>query len=320
MTVKIASKPFLIGAAATALACGMAGYVWNEKHRQPLLEIYVFDLKSGSSVFIRTPDDARILINGGGNAEVIRELTGILPFYSRRIDTVIATDANGKDVSGLIDILERYSVDRVVVPAVSLQSLGLASSTDQIYGVFLDTAKRLKIPLEEVSAGGTLDFGQKIGGQRVKADILFPAINAFAYSKASAPEIIMKISYGGTSVMLLGNATTKVQKFLVSSAASSSDSISDNTLGANVLVVTHSALAGSLSAELINKMKPEYLLYSQTMNASPKKSATSKDSSSKNKKVDPLYSILDDKRFNIKEKGTVKIVSDGVDIRIPHRI
>ncbi len=302
------SKPFLIGATAATLACGIAGYAWREEHRLPILEVYVFNLKSGSSVFVRTPDDKRILINGGANSEVIRELTDILPFYSRRIDVVIATDADDKDVSGLIDVLERYSVDKVVVPGVSLQALGLASSTGQIYQTFLDTVKQLKVPMEEVSAGDVLDFGQRIGGEPVKAGVLFPAPpSLFAYSNASAPEIIMKISYGQTSVMLLGNATTKVQKFLVS-AASSSDQFGSNSLRANVLVMPNSALAGSLSAELMNKMRPEYLVYSQSITSGTKKSVA--------KKVDPLYFILDDKRFNVKEKGTVKIESDGIDIGI----
>jgi competence protein ComEC len=314
MAFKINSRPLIIGAAATALAFGMAGYVWREEHREPILEVYVFNLKSGSSVFVRTPDDKRILINGGANSEVIRELTDILPFYSRRIDTVIATDADGKDVSGLIDVLERYSVDNVVVPAVTLQSIGLASTTDQIYATFLDTVSRLKIPLRKVSAGDTLDFGQKIGSSPVNAEILFPAASSngekFQYSRASAPEIIMRISYGQTSVMLLGNATTKVQKFIASSTGSIISGDLGGNLRTNVLVVPHSISTDSLSAEFMNKMKPEYIIYSQAITSSSKKSTK------KPAKVDPLYFILDDKRFNSREKGTIKAVSDGVSIKI----
>jgi competence protein ComEC len=301
MAFKVNSKPFIIGVAATALAFGMAGYVWREEHREPILEVYVFNLKSGSSVFVRTPDDKRILINGGANSEVIRELTDILPFYSRRIDTVIATDADGKDVSGLIDVLERYSVDNVVVPAVTLQSIGLASTTDQIYATFLDTVRRLKIPLREVSAGDTLDFGQKLGGSPVNAEILFPA-GAFQYSRASVPEIILRISYGQTSVMLLGNATTKVQKFI----ATSTQPMISGDLRTNVLVIPHSISSDSLSAVLMNEIKSEFLIYSQAITKSSKKPA----------KVDPLYFILDDNRFNLKDKGTVRFVSNGVTINI----
>jgi beta-lactamase superfamily II metal-dependent hydrolase len=323
MTVKIISKPVLIGATAVALACGIVGYAWREEHRKPVLEVYVFNLKSGSSVFVRTPDDKRILINGGANSEVIRELTDILPFYSRRIDMIVATDSEGKDLSGLIDVLDRYTVDKVVVPGVSLQALGLASSTDQIYATFLDTVKRLEVPVQGVSAGDVLDLGQgavsqKVDGQKVTAEILFPIDPAvassskttFQYSKASAPEIILKISYGDVSLMLLGNATTKVQKFLVSSKSAAID------LGANVLIVPHSASASSLSGELMDKMRPEYLVYSQAVTASSKKSVAAKDSPSKNKKVDPFYFILDDKRFNVKEKGTVNIESDGIVLKI----
>jgi beta-lactamase superfamily II metal-dependent hydrolase len=307
MTTKFSSKPFLIGSVTAALVCGIAGYAWCEEHREPLMEIYAFNLKSGSSVFIRTPDDKRILINGGANSEVIRELTKILPFYSRRIDTIIATDIEDSDISGLIDVIERYAVDRVIIPAINVQTIGLASSTNQAYAIFLDTVHRLKIPLEKVSAGDKIDLGQKIGGQKAYADILFPvASSSFMYSRASPPEIIMKISYGQTSFVLLGNATTKVQRFLASSSNMETD----------VAVIPHSLSGGSLYAHLMDEMKPGFLIYSQAINASSKKTAATKDSPSKSKKVDPLYFILEDKRFNLKETGTVKIISDGSNITV----
>ena len=44
-------------------------------------------------------EDIVLAISNSGESE---ELTKILPFYSRRIDTVVATNSDGKNVSGLI--------------------------------------------------------------------------------------------------------------------------------------------------------------------------------------------------------------------------
>src|SRR5689334_6366418 len=144
---KLISKPVIIGAVSVlAVSAGLAGYVWYENHRPPVLEVYVIPLKTGQALFIRTPNDKRILVDGGTNSEIIRYISKILPFYSRRIDQIIVTRTDGAHVTGLIDAVNRYAVGEVVAPGITLESLGLASSTDQIHQTFLDAAASHKIP------------------------------------------------------------------------------------------------------------------------------------------------------------------------------
>jgi len=295
-------KPILIAAATAAIATRLGVYVWQEEHRPAILEVYVFALPSGRSIFIRTPEDKRILVDGGANSDIIRELTGILPFYTRRIDAVIATDTDGKNVTGLIDVIERYKVERVYIPGVTTESLGIASSSDQIYPTFLDTIRREKISSMEVWAGLTIPLDGKV---TLRALFPVPGSN-FVYSKASAPEILYTIVFGQTSITFLGNASHKVQTFL----ASSTDShLNDPKLGrTDVLLITHSGLPGSMSAPLIEQLNPEYLVYSKSVQA---KTAVKKGAVKK-KIIDPLMSIDLAKRFNLKEKGSVKVTSDGV--------
>ena len=300
MSTRFLSKSWIVGISISILVfAGIAGYVWKEQHRPHVLEIYVFNLKTGRSVFVRTPNDQRILVNGGGNSDVIRELTGIIPFYSRRIDTVIATDADGKDVSGLIDVLNRYHVSRVFVSAITLQNLGIASSTDDIYETFLQTVKKSGVRYTELSAGDHVDLD--VG---VRADVIFPVKpDGFSYSKASSPEIVMNIVYASTTIGLYGSISKKVQNYLL---ATGEIGVTD------VLAVSQSFGAGNVSESFIKAVKPTYLLYSKTIakNDSVTKSGESSKSS---KKViaDPLNFISPEDRFNLKEKGTVHIVSDG---------
>ncbi len=306
MAINNISKPFVIAAAATALSTGLAGYVWQEEHRPLILEIYVFALPNGRSMFIRTPEDKRILIDGGGNSDIIREITKILPFYSRRIDAILATNSEGKNVSGLIDVIERYKVDTSYLPAVTLESLGLSSSTDMIYSTLVDTINRQNIEIRKVIAGDSIILDDKV---TIKP--LFPATpDRFVYSKASAPEILFDISFGKTAIVFLGNGSNKIQKFLASTTA---PAFTDSS----VLIVSHSALPANMSAQLIGQIKPEYLVYSKAESNKPV--APPKSSTSKTKKkeiVDPLAYLGNEKRFNLKEKGTVKITSDGVKVTV----
>ncbi len=301
MHIKLRSAQFLCVAAVAMVASGTGVYAWHEQHRTPLLEMYVFALKSGRSMFIRTPGDQRILVDGGANSEVIRHITRIIPFYSRRIDALIITNTDSKNAAGLIDLIQRYSVRTVFIPAFTLESIGLASSTDQTYATFISTLDALGIEVRMLGAGDQVDLNTQkdiSSSTTVRANILFPAPpETFQYSKASAPEILMNITYKNNSILFMGNASAKVQKFIAS-----------NSIAADVdaLIASHSASPGTLAEELIDTARPNFLVYSKL---EPKKSETKTKKGGS--KPDSLASVLIENRFNLKEKGTVYIVSDG---------
>ena len=272
-------------------------YIWHISRPPTKLELFVFDTKGKPSIFIRTPEDTRILINGGANSGVIRYITNALPFYSRRIDTVIVTSDEGDYVSGLVDVISRYKIGQVIVPAITSKKFGFSSSTDQIYETFLRTVDSLRVPKKEVLIGDQLNFGKLSG------DILFPEmVDKFKYSKSSPPELVIKFTYGQISFLLLGDMGTKGQRYLIDAGKSV------DALRSNFLIFSHSISATTLSSGLINAVKPEFVVYSQSL---------SSGSSGRDKaKADPLYSILDSHRLNIKQKSTIEVLSDGESVEI----
>jgi beta-lactamase superfamily II metal-dependent hydrolase len=306
MSMKNVSKPLFMAAAATAVAGSFGAYLWKAESRPPILEIYVFNLSGGRSIFIRTPEDKRYLVDGGFNSQVIREITGILPFYSRRIDGVIATDTEGRDISGLIDIIERYDVSDAYIPGITLEVLGIASSSDHIFSTFTETLRRKGVRTHESIAGDHIRLDNK-----TDLKVLFPVHqDRFAYSKASSPEILFDISMGGTSVTFLGDASNRVQKFIASTSP-----LMDKT---DVLVISHSALPANTSPILMGKLHPDYLVYSKLIRNTSARSGMS--SSSKKKAIeDSLARVGDMNRFNLKEEGTIKITSNGRQIHIVGR-
>jgi competence protein ComEC len=318
MSMKNISKPILIAATAGVVASGVGAYAWHIQRRPQILEVYIFDMKSGRSMFIRTPDDQRILVDGGGNSQVIKHLTDIIPFYSRRINTIIVTSTDGKNVSGLIDVVDRYIVDKVYLPKFTLGSLGLASTTDKIYETFVETIKQKSVLIEDISAGEKLILGRGVSDlhlpkerqqKDVVASIIFPVEpGKFDYSKASPPEILFNIMYGNTSILFAGEASRKVQKFV----ASSSPVIIANV---DALIVFHSAISGNMSNEFMNTIRPDFLIYKKSVTS---QSANKSKSTSSKKKIiaDPMAAILEDQRFNLKEIGTIKIISDGITIKV----
>ena len=290
------------------MALSFAYYVWNQEQRPSVLDIYVFEIGNRQSIFIRTPEDKRILINASGNSEVIHAISGILPFYTRRIDYLISTNASGQDVSGLIAVLNRYDISKVYVPLVTLNDLGISLKQDGIYQTFLETIQEKHIPIQRLTAGNKINFDSKVSG-----DVLFPVSSStFAYSNASAPEIILKLTYENYSFLFFGNASRKVQAFVASTSFRYGAKVGNT----NILFISHSALPGNMSPDLLKVLEPEYLVYSRTENSNI--SSNSKKSISKNKisKTDQvtqslLNKIPDTNKLNTKNAGMAHITVQG---------
>jgi beta-lactamase superfamily II metal-dependent hydrolase len=279
-------------------------------------------------MFIRTPEDKRILVDGGSNSGIIRELSQIIPFYSRRIDCVIATNTENKNVTGLVDVIERYKVEKVIVPEVSLESLGLASSTLGAYSTLIDMIDVDDIVKEEVGRGRTIALDKD-----TYLDIIFPTKDPeFNYSKASAPELLFTLSYRNNSLLFLGNASVKIQKYLATNQFSNSSSTTlnslsntaDSTLKTDVLIVSHSALPANFSPILIERINPANLIYSKKIQTTKavkdteeyNVTGTTTLKTKKKEPVDALKYLNDENKFNQKEKGTIKIVGDGKSVEV----
>ena len=101
----------------------------------------------------------------------------------------------------------------------------------------------------------------------------------------------------------MGDATTKIQKFVASTSAP----LLDQT-DSNALFIPQSIAPGNIAGQLIDAISPKYLIYSQ---APPKNTSKPAKAISKKPLEDPLETVSDENRFNLKERGELKIVSDG---------
>jgi beta-lactamase superfamily II metal-dependent hydrolase len=180
-----------------------------------------------------------------------------------------------------------------------LQSLGLASSTDPAFRTFLAALRDKKVLLEEMHAGDTIELGQK-----VRADVLFPSPpETFSYSKASGPQAVLQIIYGDTSVIVLGDVSRKIQKFIAASHSVST---------AVARTSSHGGAADDLSAELIDVATADFLVYSRKTSYAPPEAVAEK----KSRVPHSLQDTRPIERINLRERGEVQIVSDGVRLSV----
>jgi competence protein ComEC len=196
-------------------------------------------LNRGRSIFIRTPENKTILVGGGQNTEVIREITSVTPFYRRQINRLIIPSANANQIGGLIEIVNRYEIDEIIIPKV------MATST--VLSELKKAVSRNKIHVIEVVEGDEIEIEKDL-----EIRILFPSQN-FKYNKTSLPELGLRIDYKNTSLYLIGNLSKTIQKYISNLSARTGGEHS------SIIEFYNTASKSKVSKELLDKLKPQFI-------------------------------------------------------------
>jgi competence protein ComEC len=91
------------------------------------LYIHTLNVGQGDSTLIITPDNIKILIDGGPDSEVISQIDQVLPFWDRRIDALFLSHPDTDHISGLIDVLQRYDVAAIYTTPATKDSPSFAA-------------------------------------------------------------------------------------------------------------------------------------------------------------------------------------------------
>jgi len=86
--------------------------------REKELRVVFFDVGQGDAIFIKTPQNHHILIDGGPENLVLEGLGRQMPFFYNSLDLVILTHPHDDHVSGLIEVLDRYDVGEIMCTGV----------------------------------------------------------------------------------------------------------------------------------------------------------------------------------------------------------
>jgi len=214
--------------------------LFQQNKSRGVLEVDFLDVGQGDSILIKTPQGDDILIDGGPDASVLDGLGRNLPFYDRDIELMILTHPHSDHVAGLVEVLKRYEVKKV------LYTGALHTSPD--YLEWLKIIKEKNIPMEIVKAGDRFQFGTSL-----YLDILYPfeELTNQKFKELNDSSIVSRLVYGQTSFLLMGDASVKIEEQLIKSELS-------GQLKSDVLKVGHHGSHYSSSLEFLEVVKPDY--------------------------------------------------------------
>ncbi|MCL2406015.1 MAG: MBL fold metallo-hydrolase [Defluviitaleaceae bacterium] len=159
------------------------------------------DVGQGDSVLIRSRDHA-VLIDGGDISRDAPVLMYLRRAGVSRLDYVIATHPHRDHIGGLIAVLNRVDVGRVLMPDVV--------HTTEVFVNFISVIENNHIPAhaptpEESFRAGIIEF-----------TVLAPAVG-FAGNNVNDASIVLRLDHGETSFLFTGDAEANSEQAMLAS-------------------------------------------------------------------------------------------------------
>lgn len=258
------------------------------------LHVVFFDVGQGDAALIRTPSGDDILVDGGPDSSIVQKLGTALPANDRDIELLILTHPHADHLVGLLEVLRRYQVRRILMTRVN-------HSTD-VYDAFRAEMERQQSETDVPTTGRSIAFGE------TRLEFLWPREDwsGRAVSESGPGEggglndtsIVFRLVYGETELLFMGDATSAVEDELLASAST--------TLDADVLKVGHHGSKYSTSRAFLDSVDPDIAAISV---------------GKENTYGHPAYRVIKRLKdegiqfFRTDENGDISIVSDGITLR-----
>jgi competence protein ComEC len=246
------------------------------------LEVSFFDVGQGDSIFIKTPNNYQVLIDGGPNyTSVLNGLSREMPFNDKEIDLVILSHPESDHMTGLLSVLENYKVDNIIWTGIEKE------------GVKFETWKRM------IREEGANIYYAKLGDKVIMGDTILDIINpkesltGKTFKESNDTAVVSKLSYKDSSFLFTGDISSKIESGLTD-------------IDVDVLKVPHHGSKYSTSEDLLSKTSPLISVIQVGKN-------------SYGHPTKEVLTRLDN--FGIKVlrndiNGDIKIVSDGINYKI----
>jgi competence protein ComEC len=213
----------------------------EEETKHPTLRYWLFDVGQGDAMLLETPGKQQILIDGGPDATITRELSRVMPLGDRELDLVILTHNHSDHLSGIIEVLRRYRIKELWIT-------GVIHTTDG-YRNFLELAREKNIPTKTVRAGQTVVFGELSG---VVLWPIEPKIGQIPENQ-NWESIVTYWQYGKQSLLLTGDMEKEQELELLRRGA---------LRPVTILKVAHQGSQTSSSEDFIKTVRPKLALIS----------------------------------------------------------
>ncbi len=215
-------------------------YAVLHEDRGNKLTVTFLNVGQGDSTFIESPTGTQVLIDGGPNNNLMKEISSVLPWYDRKVDMLVIANTDRDHFEGFIPFLKKFSAGVVVEPGTT--------NSNEVYKILEQEIADKKIPKVIARRGQIIDIG---GGAYIQ--ILFPDRDVSGLDTNSG-SIIMRLVYGDTSIIFQGDSPSNMEQYLVG--------LDGSNLKSTILKVGHHGSKTSSSEEYVKEVSPKWAVIS----------------------------------------------------------
>ena len=211
------------------------------------LRVSFLDVGQGDAILIQTPSGKSMLVDGGRSNVILERLTNEMSYFNRDIDVMVATHPDADHVTGLIPVLEKYNVKKIVTSP--------AEGDTKIFSNLTKNIENENADIYIAESGDEINFHDG-----VIAKILYPSKNYIANKKdTNDASVSMQIIFGNETFLLTGDLSSKREGELIV-----------NGLNKNITVYKagHHGSKTSSGEQLLSYIRPEYAVISAGENNS----------------------------------------------------
>ncbi len=206
-----------------------------------LLVEYI-DVGQGDSSFSIFPDGKVMLIDGGEVGQGDTVLEAMKKYNIQKIDFLVATHPHSDHIGGLAEVLLKMPTEKVILPRIADEDV----PTTLAYENLLDAIYESHAEVVEAKAG--LELYKK---NNLSVTCLSPTQGS--KKNLNNYSAVIRISYGDTSFLFMGDAEKSVEKQLLKSG---------QELCSDVLKAGHHGSNTASSEEFLQAVLPKYAVIS----------------------------------------------------------
>ncbi len=212
-----------------------------EEENNDLLKVAFLDVGQGDAIYIETPNNRQILIDGGPDSHLLKSISEVMPFSDRSIDLVIVTHEDNDHIGGLPVLMDNYKVDNIL-------------KTEQDHSSPNASLLREKIKDKEINEIIVKNKKRILLDEDIYLDILFPNRD-ISNLESNETSIVCKLSYLDKSFMFMGDADMYIENLIMWQE-------SDENLDIDILKLGHHGSKSSSSLLWLEKLSPEVAVIS----------------------------------------------------------
>ncbi len=266
------------------LICGLClnsiqdTYSINNNIVSSQLKVTFIDVGQADSILIQNESE-NMLIDAGNNEDGDKLVNYFKNLNITDFKYVVGTHPHEDHIGGLDNIINNFKINYIYMPDVI--------TTTKTFEDVLDTALNKNLTITVPKINDTLNLGS------ATIKVIYTGNDEEDLNNSS---IVLKVTFGNTSFLFMGDATEEVENKILNSDIEST-----------VLKVGHHGSKYSTSDEFLNKVNPQYAVISVGIN----NSYGHPDNIVINKLNNINASI-----YRTDELGTIIMTSDGNNIKV----